>query len=162
MLKIAFTGHRPDKVGGYDENNPTATYIKSRLKNSIDDFVSRGECAFMAGGALGIDTWSAEEVIAAKSKLIIARPFPSQDKVWPNESKIRFNDICSKASEIIDVSSDPYAAWKMQKRNEFMVDWADYIIAVWDGSAGGTGNCVNYAKKKNKHIIIIDPKAQII
>ena len=39
-----------------------------------------------------------------------------------------------------------------------MVDNSDIIIAVWDGTKGGTYNCVQYAKKKNKEIIQINPK----
>ena len=35
----------------------------------------------------------------------------------------------------------------MPTRNEYMVDLADKIIAVWDGSNGGTANCVKYAEK---------------
>lgn len=38
-----------------------------------------------------------------------------------------------------------------------MVDKSDIVIAIWDGSNSGTGNCVNYAKSKNKKIIKIDP-----
>jgi len=46
----------------------------------------------------------------------------------------------------------------MQKRNEYMVDNADIVIAVWDGTKGGTCNCVRYAKKLGKDIVIINPK----
>ena len=45
----------------------------------------------------------------------------------------------------------------MQKRNEYMVDLTDKVIAVWDGSKGGTGNCVRYAEKCGKEIIRILP-----
>lgn len=38
-----------------------------------------------------------------------------------------------------------------------MVDLADMVIAVWDGSKGGTGNCVQYAQKKGKEFIRINP-----
>jgi uncharacterized phage-like protein YoqJ len=46
----------------------------------------------------------------------------------------------------------------MQKRNEYMVDNSDIVIAVWDGSKGGTYNCVKYAEKLGKKIIVINPK----
>jgi len=46
----------------------------------------------------------------------------------------------------------------MQKRNEWMVDHSDYVIAVWDGSKGGTGNCVKYAIKQEKEILQLNPK----
>lgn len=45
----------------------------------------------------------------------------------------------------------------MQKRNEYMVDNSDYVIAVWDGKPSGTGNTVHYAESKGKTIITIKP-----
>lgn len=36
----------------------------------------------------------------------------------------------------------------MQIRNEWIVDRADRIIALWDGSFGGTHNCITYANKR--------------
>jgi uncharacterized phage-like protein YoqJ len=43
----------------------------------------------------------------------------------------------------------------MQIRNEWMVDNAHIVLALWDGSSGGTGNCIKYANRKsvNKPII---------
>ena len=38
-----------------------------------------------------------------------------------------------------------------------MVDLADKVIAVWDGTKCGTGNCVRYAEKCGKEIIRIFP-----
>jgi len=43
----------------------------------------------------------------------------------------------------------------MNDRNKYMVDRADEIIAVWDGSNSGTSNCINYAKKQGKPVINI-------
>ena len=37
-----------------------------------------------------------------------------------------------------------------------MIDNSDILIAVFDGSKSGTKNCIDYAKKHNKEIIIID------
>ena len=51
-----------------------------------------------------------------------------------------------------------YAGYKLQKRNEWMVDHCDILIAVWDGTSGGTANCVNYAQSVNKEKIFIDPR----
>ena len=45
----------------------------------------------------------------------------------------------------------------MQKRNEYMVNNSDYVIAVWDGKPSGTGNTVRYAESKGKTIITIKP-----
>lgn len=51
-----------------------------------------------------------------------------------------------------------YYPTKMQKRNMYMVDNSDVVVSVWDGSNGGTGNCVSYAMNHNKKIINLNPK----
>jgi uncharacterized phage-like protein YoqJ len=40
----------------------------------------------------------------------------------------------------------------MQLRNIWMVDHADEVWAFWDGSKGGTANCVKYAERVNKPV----------
>jgi hypothetical protein len=35
----------------------------------------------------------------------------------------------------------------MQIRNEWMVDHCTHVAALWDGSPGGTGNCIRYVRK---------------
>lgn len=34
-----------------------------------------------------------------------------------------------------------------------MVDDCDSLLALWDGSSGGTKNCLDYARKKGKPYI---------
>jgi len=34
-----------------------------------------------------------------------------------------------------------------------MVDLSDMVAAFWDGSSGGTGNCVRYALKVGKKMV---------
>jgi uncharacterized phage-like protein YoqJ len=54
-----------------------------------------------------------------------------------------------------------YHPAKMQKRNEYMVDNSDFVIAVFDGEQkGGTFNCIKYAlnqTNRNLQIHIINP-----
>jgi len=163
MFTCCFTGHRPDKLpGGYKENTVGCVELKKALFQEVERLASDGYTEFISGGALGVDTWAAEAVLEVKKthpliKLTIARPFPSQDSKWPQESKYRFKAFCDAADKVVDVSPEPYAVWKMQIRNQYMVDNSDLVLAIYDGSKGGTGNCVEYAKSKQKQIIIIDP-----
>jgi predicted Rossmann fold nucleotide-binding protein DprA/Smf involved in DNA uptake len=39
-------------------------------------------------------------------------------------------------------------------RNKLIVDFADIIIAYWDGVSKGTKFVIDYAKKQNKKVII--------
>lgn len=40
-----------------------------------------------------------------------------------------------------------------------MVDKADMVIAVWNGSPSGTGKTVAYAKEQGKPVLMIDPES---
>jgi uncharacterized phage-like protein YoqJ len=63
----------------------------------------------------------------------------------------------AQAQEIVICSEDGYSARKMQIRNERMVHDADVHLAVWDGTSGGTSNCVNYMIRFGAEVIRFDP-----
>jgi uncharacterized phage-like protein YoqJ len=114
----------------------------------------------ISGMALGVDQWAANICNKLKIPLIAAIPFEGQEKMWPEKSKKVYQSLLQKASEKIVVCEGGYSAYKMQLRNEWMVNHCDILLAVWDGSKGGTGNCVDYAMKKigQERIVIINPK----
>jgi hypothetical protein len=61
------------------------------------------------------------------------------------------------AREIVVVCDGGYAAWKMQRRNERIVDQLtkpeDVLLALRNKTPGGTANCVKYAQSKSKNIL---------
>ncbi|WP_339273817.1 SLOG family protein [Paenibacillus sp. FSL W8-0426] len=166
-LTACFTGHRPNKLGGYDESNAIMLDVKDRLDRAIDYAVdSLGITTFISGMALGVDMAAAELVLKWREqsprlgiRLIAAVPFEGQERMWPGTSQDRWFDILAQADEVTYVCEPGYATWKMQKRNAWMVDNSSLVIAVWDGTRGGTGNCVEYARKAEHkpRIIRIDP-----
>lgn len=156
---IAVTGHRPNKLYGYNLNNEKNLELKEKLKKILID----NKCTeAITGMALGVDTIFALAVLELKDegyniKLHCAIPCRNHSSKWIKESVDLYNDILSKADVVKLVTDETYKPYLMQIRNEYMVDLADKIIAVWDGSSGGTANCVKYAQKKNKEIIRIIP-----
>lgn len=173
MKTICFTGHRPDKLGGYDWNTPKNQKIMKALKDKIYEVVGDDDVHFICGGALGIDQMAfdickkfRDEDLSVTIEMAI--PFATQACKWSYESAKQYEiqksqaDICTYVDKVNKYKvkgyqEDVYYIAKMQKRNEYMVDNADIVIAVWDGTSGGTGNCVRYAKKQNKNIIVINP-----
>ena len=153
---VAFTGHRPDKLGGYKLPNDTYIRVCQKIDAALKELKPE---KVITGMALGIDQWAA--MIAHKLKIpyLAAIPFEGQEKAWPEASQKTFNLLRKLAAEEVIVSPGGYSASKMQVRNQWMVDNCDVLIAVWDGSSGGTGNCVEYAKSVNKEIYYIDPRA---
>lgn len=151
---IAFTGHRPNKLGFY-KPNPLQSWIRSEITGLLSELKPQYT---IVGGALGVDTWAAEISKELGIPYILAAPFTGQEKMWPDQSQSHYHFLKSLAKEYVVVCDGGYAAWKMQKRNEYMVDRCDKLIAVWDGTPGGTGNCVGYANKIGREIIRINPK----
>ena len=55
---------------------------------------------------------------------------------------------------------DQYAAeivLELKEAEQYMVDCADVVLAVWNGEPSGTGQTVWYAKEKGKVVWRIDP-----
>lgn len=161
---LCFTGHRPQKLFGYNVNEEGNQLIVSALSQLIESAIKKDVKTFITGMALGIDQWAADIVLSYKEvypdiKLIAAVPHKGHGDNWKGIlSKIKRDSILESCDEVVMVSNEPYTNWCMQKRNEYMVNRSDYIIAVWDGTSGGTGNCVKYAEKVKKPIVCLHPK----
>lgn len=147
-LIASATGHRPNKLGGYGED------VQKRLFYLACDFLKiNSPMKVISGMALGWDMAWARAAIYLGIPVIAAVPFYGQEAMWPEESQKKYKDTLNKCKDVIYVCDKGYAAWKMQVRNEYMVDHSDIVIALWNGTNGGTGNCVKYAEKQNKQII---------
>jgi uncharacterized phage-like protein YoqJ len=154
----AFTGHRPDKLPnketGYKLPNPTYIYVCQQIEKVLKELKPEKT---ISGMALGSDQWLANISHKLNIPFIAAVPFEGQEMAWPAPSQKIYQQLLKLANEIVVVSPGSYEPRKMQIRNEWMVNCCDTLIAVWDGSSGGTGNCVRYAQSINKNIIHINP-----
>lgn len=160
-MKICITGHRPDKLWGY--NIMTRNYIA--LKNKFKELLVKYECDELYDGmALGTDMVCAMAAIELRNegyniKLHCAIPCKNHSSLWNDDDKMLYDSIIKQADMVTLVTDSVYTgSYLLKKRNEFMVDNTEQVIAVWNGSASGTSSCINYAKRKNKPIFIIDPK----
>ena len=103
--------------------------------------------------ALGWDQAIAEAALYLDMPLVAYIPFVGQESRWPETSQQRYWHILNNPNtEYVIVCEGGYGAWKMQKRNEAMVNASMHLLALWDGSTGGTGNCIRYAKAKQRRI----------
>lgn len=156
-MVIACTGHRPDKLGKeWDMRGPISNWISERMEEVLNDLRPE-KC--ISGMALGVDMIYAITAISLNIPIIAAIPFKGQELAWPEQSQALYNKILPHKLVTKHYVSEPgYSAYKMQVRNQWMTDHCDTLIAVWDGSEGGTANCVKYARKISREIIRINPK----
>ena len=75
-----------------------------------------------------------------------------EESRWTRPQEI-YAKLLGNAARIEIVSETRYNNFVMQRRNEWMVDASDRLLALWDGSSGGTANCVRYARGRGKRIV---------
>lgn len=149
MIRAMITGHRPGKLGGYGPSQvqlDIRAWMRAELTILL---VSHGiDLRAISGMALGVDTWWAEEALALGVPLHAYIPFVGQENTWPRASQEHYQSLIERAEVAVVCSEGGYAARKMQVRNERMVDDAQVHLAAWDGTPGGTANCVGYMEQR--------------
>lgn len=145
---LAATGHRPNKLGGYSQS---AQEVLHKLATNF--LLESKPDKIISGMALGWDMAWARAAQRLGIPVIAAVPFAGQESIWPVESRRAYVEVLNKCADVVYVCEQGYAPWKMQIRNQWMVDNCTSLVALWNGTEGGTANCVKYAEKMYKPII---------
>lgn len=98
--------------------------------------------------AQGWDQAIAASCIYLDIPFVAAVPFEGQELLWPEAARAQYRSLPEKASVIEVISEGGFSVAKMQVRNKWIVDHSDKMLALWNGSVGGTCNCVAYAKPR--------------
>lgn len=114
-MTVGCTGHRPNKLGGYDARIAIA-----------------------------------EATLSLEIPLVAAIPFEGQERRWPEKSQAHYQLLLKNAKEVHIVSKGGYSGAAMDKRNHWVVDHSDFMTVLWNGTSGGTANCVRYVEKCSK------------
>lgn len=150
---ITGIGHGPDKLGGYsDEARLVLAAVAIHFIRMLPE-----KPTIISGMALGWDTSLAEAALVTGCTLYCYAPFEGQEKMWSKEQQEFYHKILKRADIIKIFSEGDYEPWKMQHRNKMMIDACDQVFAMYDGSPGGTANCIAYAIKKHKNILNLYP-----
>jgi len=163
LKTLAFTGLRPHKLPwGVDESQLACLSLKVDIRKRLillieDENVRR----FISGMAMGIDQICGEIVLELKElypdiTLTAAVPCIDQEACWQQKQRDRYARIL-KQCDSVHIVSETYTNECMEKRNRWMVDNCDVLLAVWDGRPGGTGNTIRYAKSNGVEIILLNP-----
>lgn len=144
-----FTGHR--ELG--KDFSPRA------LQTAIIECIEKGVTVFYNGVARGFDLLAAEAVLNLKKiydiKLIACVPYYGQERGYNDEERARYCSILSKADEVV-VLSEEYYKGCLLRRNDYMVERADCMIAYLSKEQGGTAYTVNkFRKKKGDNIFFL-------
>lgn len=146
------TGHRPDKLGGYD------SAIQSRLVDFAAEWLDKiwekeERAGVITGMALGWDMAVAMAADKLNLPYIAAVPFEGQHRQWPLSSQNLYERLLVNSTRQIEVFPPGYTAKKLLGRNSWMVDHSSGVLALWNGTRGGTQNCVDYAKRRRVPVL---------
>lgn len=151
---VAFTGHRPEKLPwGTDEMCTEALMYKFRLREALEYLIGRGYVNFLSGAARGFDTIAAEIVLSLREiypwvRLVVVLPCADQATRWNDSDRARWEHIVQN-SDHVETMAPAFDRGCMFRRNRYLVDNADMVLAAYDGrSGGGTAMTVEYARKR--------------
>ena len=168
MAVCMFTGHRPKGLPfGYNERDSRCKKLKKALKKLIlNKIQEENTTAFLSGMALGTDMFAAEIVLGLKRKfsnitLTAVLPCRTQAARWNKEATARYELILAKCDKVI-ILQDEYTPSCMHKRNSYMVEHSDCVIAVWSGIEGGTANTIHFATERHLPVTVLDPTTLMI
>ena len=120
----------------------------------------------LSGGALGADQDAVGEWRRMGLPYVVVQPFPGQDSRWTKEARATYAKVLAAAAGVYCVSEhhrpsggdDPRSLLLL--RNEVMLCMADELIAVYDGSGGGTQHAVRWWDRAHcgAHMYRLDPR----
>lgn len=140
------TGHRDIPEEKMDR-------IQKLLRQEILAAIEDGYTHFISGFATGADLLFADIIAELKEiypiTLEAAIPYPGRMKT-PDETFQRLIRCC----DTVKIHSDSYFKGCYMRRNRYLVDQSQRVIAVYDGRpTGGTAATVRYAKGKDVRVV---------
>ena len=89
-----------------------------------------------------------------------ASPCPSQSDSWTLAQRQRYQDILDRC-DVEALVQREYTRDCMLRRNRYMVERSDFVLAVYDGmERGGTMYTLNYAKSRGLETVVIPPTSE--
>lgn len=149
-LTIAATGHRWERM-----DIPRTAAAEQHLERLAGAFLEQlRPDRVISGLALGWDTAIAQAAIRLGIPLIAALPGRrgAQERSWSWADQGTHEWLVRQAVEQHYIDVQPMRSAYLS-RDQFMVDRADAIVALWSGAASGTGTTVRMAGKRGLPVV---------
>ncbi len=159
-VTVCFTGHRPNKLAGYDQVNYNG-FVDS-LTQIIRNLYAEGFRNFVTGGAQGVDQlifWAVLRVRKEHDDIrnIVFVPFDGQERKWAAAglfSQRQYAQMLREADGIFVCTDDKSTNYRdvagfLTNRNHDMCMVSSRLVACYGGidyhtEKGGTAECMRY------------------
>lgn len=138
---ICGAGHHAELLGGHEEA------ARRKLVQLADRWLaSHQPVQVISGMASGWDHALAIAALGRGIPLTAAVPYVGYEQDWPEPAQQLFHDLLEMATEVNFIGSK-------ERRNEWMVDRCDRVLALWNGSQEDTtAHCIAYARSQGKPV----------
>ena len=153
-----FTGHRPEKLGIYEE------VARAWLEKQIDLAIADGFTTFITGCARGADLWAGAIVLRKRQscpglRLVAASPWPDCCRAWPEAWKAEYLRVIRQADHV-EYMGQRYFRGVYHIRNQWMVQCSGRVIGLFTGAPGGTKMTVGYARRLRRELVLYPDPAE--
>lgn len=175
MIKsMCFSGHRLNKIKSLiecqtsnfnkDVSNIEFKFfeiIKSIIYIKVNYYIDIGFRNFYIGMSDGIDLWVGDILLELKLtqypdiQIVAVRPFQTHGSNFSSMDKKLYNKILELANNVICLDYEK-SMGGYHRRNRYMVDNAESLLAFVCDYESGTGYTIEYAKDLNKSIEVIN------
>ena len=142
------TGHRDIPEEQIDD-------VKRSLEREVDRAIRDGFTSFLSGFAEGTDLLFAEivaERIAENPALQLHAAIPYRGRLEALKKTERTKKLLDHCTDIY-VAAEVYNPGVYARRNRYMVEQSERVIAVYDGrETGGTAGTVRLAKRLKREL----------
>ena len=163
MEICCFKGYKPFFLPyGKDESDPRCQKLKGIIEQTVKKVIAGGCRHFICGFDQGADMLFAETIVKLKVmypyiKLESVIPYEDQASKWSETERERYFELLAHCDTETMLQAQ-YASDCLTKRNKYMVNKSDILIAVYNGRLSGAMEAVTYAKLQGKTIFSIDPE----
>ncbi len=154
MHRVCFTGHRPENLTRSEEA------IRKDLEMQIRQVADSGLNVFITDMARGVDIWAAQIVLELRGeddtvRLICACPYDGFEMGWSPAWQKQYREILTSA-DFVKYICEGYRPSCFEIRNQWMVNHAANVIAVFNGQKSGTKDTIDYARKAGLPVVSIE------
>jgi hypothetical protein len=160
-LTVGVTGHRRlgegPRVGWYV--HAECVRLVDRLRGVAD--ASGAELVACSALAIGADMLFAQAALGLGLPLVGVVPFEDYPADFEGPDRAAFESLLGMCRRVERLPGRRRSDRAYLKGGLWVVDNSDFVIAVWNGlpaaGLGGTGDVVEYARRKGKPVLRIDP-----
>lgn len=158
---FAGTGHRPEKIRLQGRNGYHPLVFRRLVELAKAALARYRPERVISGMAQGWDQALAVAATEVGIPFDAYIPFIGQEERWPEESQAFYHTLLAKAERIhVTAELSPEerkdsrrVARAMNDRNRAMIRDSTTMLALYNGTPGGTGNTIRFCKEKGRKVI---------